>query len=317
MASHAISESTVEGHAVRVLRSPSGVEATFAPGVGMIGCSLRDGGEELLGQRGGLARYAEAGSTMGIPLLHPWANRLDGLEYEVEGVPVQLDPQRSPVRLDGNGLPIHGLAGASPYWEVIGAAADDRSATLSARLPFAERPDLLAGFPFPHELLFEVTLAGEVLALETTLRATGDVAVPVAFGYHPYLRLPNTPRERWEVTLPVRAHAQLDTRGIPTGEVEALLVPPGTLGDRVFDDLYPELEPDATFVLEDARRRLEVRFGPGYPVAQVYAPEGQEFICFEPMTAPTNALVTGGPALPLVAPGEVVTARFAIAVLAG
>src|SRR5207247_5045549 len=108
MASHAISESTVEGHAVRVLRSPSGVEATFAPGVGMIGCSLRDGGEELLGQRGGLARYAEAGSTMGIPLLHPWANRLDGLEYEVEGVPVQLDPQRSPVRLDGNGLPIHG-----------------------------------------------------------------------------------------------------------------------------------------------------------------------------------------------------------------
>jgi galactose mutarotase-like enzyme len=316
MASHAISESTVEGHAVRVLRSPSGVEAAFAPAVGMIGCSLRRAGDELLGRRGGLAKYAEAGSTMGIPLLHPWANRLDGLEYEVEGVAVRLDPERSPVRLDGSGLPIHGLATASPYWEVTQADADDRAATLSARLPFAEHPDLLAGFPFPHELLVEVTLAGDVLALETTLRATGDVAVPVAFGYHPYLRLPGAPRERWHLTLPVRAHAQLDARGIPTGEVEPLAVPPGPLDARVYDDLYPELEPDAAFVLEGVGRRLEVRFGQGYPVAQVYAPEGQDFICFEPMTAPTNALVAGGPALPLVAPGEAFTARFAIAVLA-
>src|ERR1700730_1169603 len=107
MAAHDIGESTVEGHAVRVLRSPAGVEATFAPGVGMIGCSLLHAGEELLAQRGGLTRYAEAGSTMGIPLLHPWANRLHGLEYEVEGTSVRLDPDRSPVRLDPNGLPIH------------------------------------------------------------------------------------------------------------------------------------------------------------------------------------------------------------------
>ena len=41
--------------------------------------------------------------------------------------------------------------------------------------------------------------------------------MPVAFGYHPYLRLPGAPREAWEVTLPVRAHAELDDRGIPTG----------------------------------------------------------------------------------------------------
>jgi len=307
----------VDDHAVRVLRSPAGVEATFAPGVGMIGCSLRHAGEELLGQRGGLAKYADAGSTMGIPLLHPWANRLDGLGYEVEGVAVRLDPETAPVRLDGNGLPIHGLATASPYWEVTRADADDEAATLSARLPFAEHPDLLAGFPFPHELLVEVSLAEEVLAFATTLRATGDVAVPVAFGYHPYLALPDAPRERWEVTLPVRRRAELDRRGIPTGETRQINVPSAPLGDGVYDDLYPELEPDATFALEATGRRLEARFGPGYPVAQVYAPEGQEFICFEPMTAPTNALVTGGTSLPLVAPGEAFTARFAIAVLAG
>src|SRR2546423_7530437 len=115
MAAHEIGESTLAGHPVRLLRSPAGLEATFAPGVGMVGCSLRHRGEELLGQRGGLQKYAETGSSFGIPLLHPWANRLDGLAYEVDGVAVRLDPERTPVRLDAHGLPIHGLTAASPY----------------------------------------------------------------------------------------------------------------------------------------------------------------------------------------------------------
>src|SRR5436305_10965343 len=152
MAAHEIAEATLDGHAVRVLRSPDGLEASFAPGLGMVGCSLRHHGEELLGQRDGLAGYAESGSTFGIPLLHPWANRLDGLSYEVDGDVVRLDPDRTPVKLDENGLPIHGLATASPHWELTGADATAEAATLSARLLFGEPPDLLAGFPFPREL---------------------------------------------------------------------------------------------------------------------------------------------------------------------
>jgi galactose mutarotase-like enzyme len=46
----------------------------------------------------------------------------------------------------------------------------------------------------------------------------------------------------------------------------------------------------------------------------VYAPAGQEFICFEPMTAPTDALARGGRDLPRVEPGSEFTARFSIAV---
>jgi galactose mutarotase-like enzyme len=314
MAAHEIGETTVEGHAVRVLRSPAGLEAAFAPEVGMIGCSLRHEGDELLGQRGGLAKYADTGSSMGIPLLHPWANRLDGLEYEAEGIAVRLDPDRSPVRLDPNGLPIHGLVSASRFWEVTGARADVDAARLSARLPFADHPELLAGFPFPHELLVDVRLAGRVLSMRTTLRPTGDIAVPVAFGYHPYLRLPGVPREAWEVTLPVRAHAELDDRGIPTGAVEGVSLPPGPLGDRVYDDLYPRLDDEPVFALQGGGRRLEVGFDQGYPVAQVYAPKGQEFICFEPMTAPTDALARGGRELPLAEPGSEFAAHFSIAV---
>ena len=57
------------------------LEATFVPGAGMLCCSLRHRGEELLAQNAGLAAYAERGKTMGIPLLYPWANRLAGFDY--------------------------------------------------------------------------------------------------------------------------------------------------------------------------------------------------------------------------------------------
>jgi hypothetical protein len=68
MAKHFITDSTTGGFPTVTLSCPdAATEATFAPGVGMIGCSLRHRGAELLGQRGGLAKYAEHGSTMGIP----------------------------------------------------------------------------------------------------------------------------------------------------------------------------------------------------------------------------------------------------------
>ena len=54
-------------------------------------------------------------------------------------------------------------------------------------------------------------------------------------------------------------------------------------------------------------------FESGYPVAQVYAPAGQDFICFEPMTAPTNALATGE-GLTWVPAGSSYTATFSISV---
>ena len=60
--------------------------------------------------------------------------------------------------------------------------------------------------------------------------------------------------------------------------------------------------------IEGSGRRLTVRFDEGYPYAQVYAPPSANFICLEPMTAPTDALVRGD--CVSVRPGETFTARF-------
>lgn len=312
---HTISDSTIDGFPVLTLASGGAdIEAAFAPGLGMIGCSLRHRGEEILGQRKGLRAYAETGSSMGIPLLHPWANRLDGLSFRAPGGDeVVLDPDRSPLRLDGNGLPIHGVLAASPHWEVVERAAVEGAATLVALLDFGAHPDLLAAFPFPHVVTVTVTLEGPRLTIATALRATGVVPLPVAFGYHPYLRLPGVDRPDWSVDLPVRSRAVLDDRGIPTGAVEEPGFTSGPLGDHDLDHLFPALSEPARFTLAGGGRLVEVEFAEGYPVAQVYGGPADDFVCFEPMTAPTNALVTGD-GLRLVEPGGSFHAEFSITV---
>src|SRR2546429_123896 len=77
------------------------LEADFAPGAGMVCASLRPRGAELLGQRKGLNSYAESGSTMGVPLLYPWANRIAARRFEVLGRTVDLD--RAPHRFRDDG----------------------------------------------------------------------------------------------------------------------------------------------------------------------------------------------------------------------
>jgi len=155
------------------------LEATFATGAGMVCCSLRHGGVELLGQRRGLATYAATGSTMGIPFLHPWANRLAGPRYEQGGCTVTLR---------------EGAPGVAPG---------------------GQRP--------------------------AHARSAGG-------------------------------HPGLARRG-PGGRGRA-----GPTRGRV----------------QDAQRAVTVRFVHGYPFAQVFAPPGEAFVCFEPMTATVSALTRPG-----------------------
>ena len=286
------------------------LEATFAPGAGMIGTSLRHRGEELLEQRDGLDAYVQSAKTFGIPLLHPWANRLDGSRYSVAGKDVELDLNSPLVHLEDHGLPIHGLCSACPYWDVVGHDVDG----LHARLDYGAHDDLLAGFPFPHTLDIEISLDPDALHHTTRLTASGPDPVPVAFGYHPYLTLPGVAREDFHVAFPVSRHMILDERGIPTGADEPADIPPGRLGDRTYDDGFSELREPVEFVLEGGGRRIGVRFDEGYPFAQVWAPPGESFICYEPMTALTNALVSHD-RLSFARPDDAYEARFTILVI--
>jgi galactose mutarotase-like enzyme len=247
----------------------------------MLGVSLRHRGDELLGSRG-------------IPLLHPWANRLD----------VEL-PDSPLIARDENGLPIHGLI--APSWEVFAST----TWVLGAQLDFGG--ELLRFFPYPHRLVIRADVGARTLTVRTTLTAGEEGPVPVSFGFHPYLRLPGALRSTWRVEMPPMEHLELDDRLLPTG---ASQFEPGesfTLGARTFDDGYAGVARGARFALSGAGRRILLRLDAGYPFAQVYAPPDDDVICFEPMTAPTNALVSGD-GLTWVKPGSSYTATFSISV---
>ncbi|HZE14721.1 MAG TPA: aldose 1-epimerase [Mycobacterium sp.] len=276
---------------VVTLRDPSSsVVAQYVPGAGMIGISLTDSGVQLLGQRRGLDAYLEAGKTMGLPILYPWANRLSGRSYSVDGVDVTLDPDAAGVRVDPNGLPIHGLLAAYRGWRVMTESANE----LTAELEFGADPALLASFPFPHLLVVRVTLVDRTLTVRTTVSAIGDRAVPLCYGFHPYLQLPDVPRPQWLIETPPLRHLALDERGLPTGETSQQPPLSESLGDNAFDDGYDQVTDGSVFAVSGDDRRIEVHFEQGYPAAQIFAPTGEDVVCFEPMTAPTDALRRGG-----------------------
>jgi galactose mutarotase-like enzyme len=281
-------------------------EATFRPDLGMVGISLRHGGDEVLALPGGLEAY-RAGHVIGLPLLAPWANRLSAWRYEIAGVSVELTG--ADLHDDGNGLPIHGTMTAQPGWQV--AATTPTSA--QARFDYGARPDLLEVFPFPHEMELDIEVGDGSLRVATSVRPTGDRPVPVAFGWHPYLAL-SASRADTRLRLPACEHHVLDDRGLPTGRTEPQPEDERPLGDRDLDDLFA-LGDDRRLALESAGRTVTVTLEEGYPFAQVYSPAGAPFGCLEPMTAPTNALVTGD--CTLVDPGDRFTARFSITLTGG
>jgi galactose mutarotase-like enzyme len=287
------------------------LEATFLPGLGLLGTALRHRGEDLLALPGGVAGYRDRHVT-GLPLLAPWANRLPAWRYRAAGVEVDLEGLD--LATDPAGLPIHGTLTARRGWRLDRAAASDGRAVLEASFDYGARPELLAAFPFPHTLTVAAAVQEATLEVTTTLAATGDRPVPVAFGWHPYLRLPGAPRAAWRLLLPDRAHLELDDRGLPTGAASAEPAEADPVGERTYDDLYALGHGPAArrLGLEAAGRRLLVDYGDGYGHAQVFAPPGAEFVCLEPMTGPTAALAAG--TTPLVEPGASFTARFSIRV---
>ena len=291
------------------LRDPaSSVAAQFVPEAGMIGTSLADDGAELLGQRRGLDAYLSAGKTMGIPILYPWANRLGDNTYTAQDVTVTLTPGQNRVRADPNGLPIHGVLAAYPGWKVTTETANE----LVAEVDFGADPELLESFPYPHVLTVAVGLAERALTIRATVTATGDRAVPLCFGFHPYLRLPDVARADWLIETPPLRHLGLDDRGLPTGETSEQPATSVPLGDKAFDDAYDQVGEGAVFAVSGGGRRLEVHFEEGYSATQIFAPPSEDLVCFEPMTAPTDALSRG--AYRCARPGEPAITQFSIRV---
>jgi galactose mutarotase-like enzyme len=286
----------------------SSLTATYVPAAGMICTSLADDDVEYLGQRRGLQAYLSDGKTMGVPILYPWANRLSANRYRVGDTVVDVSPGVNGVRADAHGAPMHGVLAANSDWQVI----EQSENVLTADLDWGTRPGLLASFPFPHRLTMAVTLEDRTLTVSTTVAATADQPVPLCYGYHPYVTIPDVPRDDWQLHTPAMRHLLVDDRGLPTGESRDWPGGARPLGTTELDDGFDDVDAGAAFTLSGGSHRVAVTFDAGYPAAQLFAPRSDNVVGIEPMAAPTDALIRGN--YRMAAPGSPETATFSIRV---
>lgn len=327
-ANFAAEQSVVDGIAVvRLSDAARATEVAIARSVGNMAYRFRIAGDDILWfPYTSPAELKDKPAFCGIPFLAPWANRLDGDAYWANGRHYQLNATLGNLRRDPHQLPIHGLLNFSPYWELVEAGADDASAWSTSRLEFARHPELMAQFPFAHTIVMTHRLRRGELEVETAIENHSVEPLPVAVGCHPYFRLPGVARDEWLVHMAARDHLALNDMLIPTGERRPVeFSDPYRLKSAVLDDVFANLIRDsdgcARFWVQGGGRRLTVTYGPKYTVAVVYAPAGKDFICFEPMSAITNAfnLAHAGiyGELQSVAPGEVWRESFRIGYEAG
>jgi aldose 1-epimerase len=287
------------------------LQATFWPAAGMLGTSLRHRGVELLRRVDDLEAARIKGSTAGIPLLYPWANRLAGLQYRAAGSQVSLDSSSPRLHFDDHKLPMHGVPWSQLQWNVVSSHAD----ALTARLEWLGK-ELLAIFPFPHHVEMAVRLRSVGLEIQTTVFADSGSPVPISFGFHPYFGLPEIPRAEWTLNAPAMRKLAVDAQGIPTGQETPLTPIAAQLGNTVYDDGFALTGEQATFEIAGNGYSIALEFESGFSFAQIFAPKDKEFIAIEPMTAATNALCSGQ-GLRVIAPGQQFIASFRIQVHGG
>ena len=261
------------------------LKAVFLPGLGMLCASLQHRGEEVLRRIDDLQALAAKGSTAGIPLLYPWANRLAVPRYHAAGMEVTLDTSSPLLHRDEHGLLNHGVPWSLLSWNVVTAKPD----RLVSRFDWNTQK-LLGVFPFRHHLEMAALLSPRHLTIELTVLA--EDPVPVSFGFHPYLGIPGLQREEWRVNLPAMRKIVLDENKIPTGEEQPFDAIDRLLGEMDLDAGFIVPGDRAAFSIAGAGRRITVELLENYAYTQIFAPKGRDFIALEPMTAPANALIS-------------------------
>jgi aldose 1-epimerase len=314
-------------HGVEIVRlsdTARGVELSIVPSVGNRAYELKVHGKNLLYfPVTDVAAFKNnpRPSFSGIPFLAPWANRIAGGGFWADGKRYSFNSNLGSVHVGPDGIAIHGMLTASPLWEVTEVKADKKSAHVTCRLAFWKHPELMANWPFAHEYEMTYSLSDGVVQVTTSIKNLSAEAMPVVIGFHPYFNIPDVPRAQWTAHVAARQHVETDAKLLATGELTPNNLPDQvSLKDHIFDDGFTDLvrgkDGEAVFSVQAENKKIEVVYGPKYQVAVVYAPPGQNYICFEPMAAITDGINLAHegkyPALQTVAPGAVWEESFRV-----
>jgi aldose 1-epimerase len=158
---------------VGVIRLEDSVHRTsvsIAPSIGNIAFEMLVNGHNVLWfPYPSVGAFRDKPRICGIPLLAPWADRLDESAFYANGKKYRFNPDLGNIRLDGAGHPIHGFLSLTSDWQVLRVEADGRSARVSSLLDVTRSPEWMAQFPFAHTIEITHTLADGVLQISTRM----------------------------------------------------------------------------------------------------------------------------------------------------
>jgi len=243
-----------------------------------------------------LAEFRTRPGLNGVPLLAPFANRLDEQAFYANGRKYSFDMGLGNVR---GAIPIHGFLTGAKDWRLVEAKADARAAWVTSTLDFYRNPQWMKQFPFAHTITITYRLQDGALEVRTRIDNLSNDPMPVAIGFHPYFQLTDSPRDEWMLSLDARSRWRLAPNLIPTGEtepIEQLYGDPGaiTLKDRAFDDVFGDLTRDkdgrAVMSIRGKTQQLDVVLGPNYRAMVVYSPKTSNFVALEPMVGITDSM---------------------------
>jgi aldose 1-epimerase len=295
------------GNVVRLTDKQHQMVVSILPGTGDEIFSIKVKDQEIVDFAApSVAAFEAHPGITGIPFLAPWANRLDEQGFYANGKHYTFNMTLGNVR---GRIPIHGFLSGAP-WQVVELKADRHSAWMTTRLEVYRHPDWMAQWPFAHTIEITQRLRDGVLEVHTKLMNLSTDPMPVAIGFHPYLRLTDSPRDSWTLQVGARTHYLLNHDKIPTGETEPItkIFPDPNavaLKDYRLDDDFGDLTLDSKgrsdFSVSDGHQRVTVEFGPKYQSAVIYSPGpfktppgrpafDPNFICFEPMASVTDAM---------------------------
>jgi len=214
----------------------------------------------------------------GIPLLAPFANRLDEQAFYANGKKYNFDMELGNVR---GTIPIHGYLSSAKDWKLVEAKADGTAAWVTNKLDFYRNPQWMKQFPFAHTLQMTYRLQDGVLEVRTRIENLSVEPMPVAIGFHPYFQLTDSTREDWTLSVGAKTQWLLAQNKIPTGEtepIEKLFPDPHAVPlkdfdlDHVFGDLERDAQGRAVMSVKGKTQQLDVVVGPNYRSIVLYSP---------------------------------------------
>jgi len=302
------------------------ITITIVPTAGNVTSEFKVKGQNILRWPFQSVQDFKKAGLAGIPLLAPWANRLDEQAFYANGKKYAFDMQLGNVN---GAIPIHGFLSRTDQWQVIEAKADGKAAWVTSRLDVFKQPMWMKQFPFAHTIEITHRLQDGVLEVRTKITNMSAEPMPVAIGFHPYYQLTDSPRDEWTISVGAKTHWKLSPVKTPTGETDAItaLMPDphkALLKDYNLDDVFGDLERDAqgraTMSVVGKQQRVDVLLGPTWKSIVIYAPnpantgrggqnisasnptglnpvpppsgaaQERNFICFEPMAGITDAM---------------------------